>query len=118
VTLDDFSLASLEDASIAGQTTPGVLLVRALRYYLAERERDRPGWPCSRLFQEDGAAEAAATVELDLDGATWEAFSLEAVRQGVSTDQLLRHATLYYLADQDSGRITEKILVDLEKTDP
>lgn len=117
VAIDHFSLESLDDVSAAGETTPSVLLVRAIRYYLAERDSGRPGWPCSRLGEE-GDAEGASAVELDVDGPTWQAFSLEAERQEVSTDQLLQHAALYYLADQDSGVLTEKILLDLEKPGP
>jgi hypothetical protein len=111
VAIDDFSLASLEDASRAGETTPGALLALAIRYYLAERDSGRPGWPCSPL--EDEAGSEASAVELDVDRVTWEAFSLEADRQGVSTDLLLQHAALFYLADRDSGRLTQKILDDL-----
>jgi hypothetical protein len=113
VAIDDFTLALLEDASIVGRTTQGVLLTRAIRYYLAERDSGRPGWPCSRL---DGEGDAVtSTIELDVDQPTWEAFSLEADRQRVSTDRLLQHGALYYLADRDSGRLTQKILDDLEE---
>ena len=112
--IDDFTLGLLEDASTAGQTTQGVLLMRAIRYYLAERDSGRPGWPCSSLDAE-GEAVKMTSVELDVDGAAWEAFSQEAERQRVSTDRLLRHGALYYLADRDSGRLTRKILENLEK---
>jgi hypothetical protein len=113
--MDDLTLELLEDASTAGRTTKGVLLIRAIRYYLAERDSGRPGWPCSGLDEEGEAAEATSTIELDIDGLAWEEFSLEADRQRVTTDRLLRHGALYYLADRDSGRLTEKILEDLEK---
>jgi hypothetical protein len=114
VAIDDFVLGLLEDASAAGGTTPGVLLMRAIRYYLAERDSRRPGWPCSRL-DEEGETVETTSIELEVDGKAWEAFSLEAERQRVSTDQLLQHGALYYLADRDSGRLTETILEDLEK---
>jgi hypothetical protein len=115
VVIDDFTLALLEDASTAGRTTQGVLLMQAIRYYLAERDSGRPGWPCSRLDKEGEAGEVTSTIELDVDQSAWKAFSLEADRQGVSTDRLLQHGALYYLADRDSGRLTETILEDLEK---
>jgi hypothetical protein len=114
VVIDDFTLGLLEDASTAGRTTQGVLLMQAIRYYLAERDSSRPGWPCSRL-DEDGEAMEVTSIELDVDGVAWEAFLLEADRQKVSTDRLLRHGALYYLADRDSGRLTQKILENLEK---
>ncbi len=114
VVIDDFTLGLLEDASAGGRTSQGVLLMRAIRYYLAERDSGRPGWPCSGLDQEQEAGEATS-IELDVDRAAWAAFSLEAERQRVSTDRLLQHGALYYLADRDSGRLTEKILDNLEE---
>lgn len=113
VAIDDFTLKLLENASIAGGTTRGVLLMRAIRYYLAESDSGRPGWPCSP--REEGEGEVMSTVELDVDGSAWEAFSLEANRQGATTDRLMRHCALYYLADRDSGRLTQKILEGLEE---
>lgn len=118
VAIDDFSSASLEEASTAGRTTSDVLLVRAIRYYLAERDSGRPGWPYSRLDEGDEVEEATSVVELEVDGSAWAGFSREADRQKVSTDRLLQHAVLYYLADRDSGRLTQKILEDLEKPEP
>lgn len=117
VAIDDFTLGLLEDAAIAGRTNQGVLLVRTIRYYLAERDSGRPGWPCSELDAEAEDAEVAS-MELDVDAVAWGAFSREANRQGVSTDLLLRHGVLFYMADRDSGLLTEKILEDLEKEEP
>jgi hypothetical protein len=114
VAIDDFTLELLETASIAGRTTQGVLLMRAIRYYLAERESGRPGWPCSSL-DEEAERELTSKLELNVDGSAWEAFSLEADRQGVTTDRLMKHGALYYLADRDSGRLTQKILEGLEE---
>jgi hypothetical protein len=117
VVIDDFTLGLLEDASTAGRTTHGVLLMRAIRYYLAERDSGRPGWPCSGLDEEGDDVETTS-IELDVDAVAWAAFSREANRQGVSTDRLLQHGALYYLADRDSGRLTQKILENLEKEEP
>ncbi len=115
--IDAFSLASLEEASTAGKTAPSVLLVRSVRYYLAEHDSGRPGWPCSSLPRNEDSVEEASAIELEVDGPTWEAFTLEAGRQGVPVDRLLRHAALYYLADRDSGYLAGKILENLEKSE-
>ncbi len=115
VVLDDYIWESLEDASASGGASPGVLLRRAMRYYLADGESGRPGWPCSEAYEDDGGD---WTVELDVDLALWGAFSRESERQGVSTDRLARHAALYYLADRDSGQLTRKILDGLEDLEP
>jgi hypothetical protein len=113
VAIDDFTLELLDKASIEERASRGVLLTRALRYYLAERDSGRPGWPCSAR-EGGGEGEVTSTVELNVDDATWEAFSVEAGRQKVTTDRLMKHGALYYLADRDSGRLTQKILEGLE----
>jgi hypothetical protein len=116
VVIDDFTLGLLEDAAIAGRTTQDVLLMRAIRYYLAERDSGRPGWPCSDLEEEEAAE--VTSIELDVDAVAWAAFSREASRQRVPPERLLQHGALYYLADRDSGHLTEKILENLEKEEP
>ena len=85
VAIDDFTLASLEDAAAAERTTQGVLLMRAIRYYLAERGSGRPGWRCSAI-DEEGEAEEATSIEFDVEAVAWGVFSREAGRQGVSAD--------------------------------
>jgi hypothetical protein len=49
-------------------------------------------------------------VSLDFDEFGWTALQEEAERQGVSIEELLEHAALYYLSDLDSGRVAAKIL--------
>ena len=112
VALDNFSLALLEEAARRGDGIAATLLTRAIRYYLAERDSGRPGWPCSRSLSETGEV---SKVDIRIDDSTWSAFSREAERQGTSTDQLVEHAVLYYLADDDSGRLAEKIVEDLDE---
>jgi hypothetical protein len=53
-------------------------------------------------------------VHLDIDPELWQALSQEAMGQDVSAQQLLEHAVLYFAADDDAGRVTERILEDLE----
>jgi hypothetical protein len=40
-------------------------------------------------------------VEIELDDFGWEALNEEACRQGVSIQELLTHAAMYYLAGSD-----------------
>jgi len=40
---------------------------------------------------------------------TWEALALESERLGVSEEDLVRYAVLYYVADLDSGRIARRL---------
>jgi hypothetical protein len=49
------------------------------------------------------------SLSLPLDGFAWEAIQHESTRLGVSEEELVAHAVLYYLADVDSGRIARRI---------
>ena len=49
-------------------------------------------------------------LRVDLDGFAFERLEGEARRQGVTIDQLVKHALMYYIADLDSGRIARKSL--------
>jgi hypothetical protein len=44
-----------------------------------------------------------------LQGFAWEAVEEESARLGVSVEEFVAYATLYYLADVDSGRISRRI---------
>jgi len=107
--LDEFgSTAVIREAARLG-VSPAELLVRAARYYLADRGTGRlsyrlPGFVL-RLRVASGAGLA---VELD-DGA-WSGLQAESARQGVALERLLEHAVLYLLADLDSGRAAARIL--------
>jgi hypothetical protein len=50
------------------------------------------------------------TVELEFDSFGWDALCDSADRQGVTVEQLLVHAAMYYLADEDAGRISHQVL--------
>jgi hypothetical protein len=48
------------------------------------------------------------TLSLRLDPFGWEALEQESNRLGVSQEELVGFAVMYYLADADSGRITRR----------
>jgi hypothetical protein len=51
-----------------------------------------------------------ATIELS--DFAWASLEEEADRQGVSVEDLLAHAAMYYLGDLDSGRVARSALVE------
>jgi hypothetical protein len=51
----------------------------------------------------------ARSVSLRLDEFAWEAIEHESTRLGVSEEELVAFAIMYYLADLDSGRIARRI---------
>ncbi|HWY90655.1 MAG TPA: hypothetical protein VNY31_08290 [Solirubrobacteraceae bacterium] len=46
---------------------------------------------------------------LRLDEFAWEAIQHESTSLGVSEEELIAYAVLYYLADVDSGRVARRI---------
>lgn len=86
-------------------------LVRAVRFYLADKGSNQPGWAYPG-FLSDKEVEGV-DLELTVEENLLRALKQEAYRQGVSVSQLAEHAVLYYAAEQDAGRITQRILDDL-----
>jgi hypothetical protein len=111
VTVGEFALDSLTSGS-ADSTDFSRPLAQAVRYYLTDRDAGRAGWSYPSFLGEDGDG-ADHGAQLTIDDATWLEFTAEAERQSVSPDQLLQHAVLYFMADRDTGRLTQRILEDL-----
>jgi hypothetical protein len=86
--------------------------IRALRYYLSERDTGREGRPCPAFL--DAPTEGGVEVELAVDGALWSALESKAERQGVPPAQLAEHAALDFAASRDTGRLTQSIVDDLD----
>jgi hypothetical protein len=87
---------------------------RALRCYLHDRDIHRAGWSFPDLMRDLEPAERVE-IEVEVDEETWSALGKEAARQGVSAERLLEHAMLYYAAEIDAGRLTERILDELDR---
>jgi hypothetical protein len=90
-----------------------VALEGALRCYLGDRGSERPAWAYP-AFLRGSETKKDAPVELELDRELWSEFEEEADRQGVSVEQLAEHAAFYFAAELDAGRLTQRILDELE----
>ena len=110
--LSEFALNALAGEVEAEPDPPGI--DRALRYYLYARDADRSEWAYPSFLGGDPGA-AKVVVELELDDALLSSLELEAERQGTSTQDLAEHAVLYFAADRDAGRITQRILDAFEE---
>jgi hypothetical protein len=55
------------------------------------------------------AGDGEHNLTLTLDGYAWEGVSEEAAREGLTVEELVGFAVLYYLADVDSGRIARQV---------
>jgi hypothetical protein len=87
---------------------------RAMRAYLNDGESPGPGWAYPSFLRGRRPVDGVE-LRLDLDQELWNAFSHEALSQDVSDQQLLEHAVLYFAAEDHAGRLTERILEDLDE---
>ena len=84
-------------------------VVKVIRFYLKEKGSGGASWSYPDLLRE-GSPEEEVEVELDIEDSLWREMRAEAARQRVSVTQLLEHAALFYAAELDAGRLTERIL--------
>jgi hypothetical protein len=82
-------------------------LERAVWLYLNDSDTDRPGWRYP-LFLRDRVT-GVTEFQLDLEPSLRDALKDEAERQEVSLSQMATHAVLYYAAELNAGRVTERI---------
>ena len=106
VVLSTFVLAAIGQR----QADPAAELSLAVTFYLADRGANRPGWPYPGSLLPE--AQSEGTVTVGLDPQLWDQLAAEAERQGVAVDLLATHAAIYFAAEIDAGRVTERILAD------
>ncbi len=89
---------------------------RVIQFYLGERSARPPGWAYPDFLRE---RRPSNDLELDInvEDLLWISLEAEAREQGVDVDRLLEHATLYFAAEMDAGRATERILEEIERED-
>jgi hypothetical protein len=58
---------------------------------------------------QDAGARMAHSLTLRLDDFAWEGIAEEAAREGLTVEELVGYAVLYYLADADSGRVARQV---------
>ena len=86
---------------------------RAIRVYLKDKNSPEPGWGYPPFLRARRPVDAVE-MQLDIDAELWQALSEEAIHQDVTVQQLLEHAVLYFAAEDNAGRVTERIVEDLE----
>jgi hypothetical protein len=114
VTLGRFALRALAGEHAKGPEDMAARMVRAISYYLNDADSDHPGWPYPDFLRGRVGGpmqELEITVKEDL----WAQFEVEAEKQGVTLQQLAEHAALYYAAELNAGRVTERILGDIKE---
>lgn len=91
--------------------------LRAIRLYLRDRAAGGPTWAYPRFFAERRPSGGDGELELNLDERLWRDFEAEAASQGVAPERLLEHAIFYYAAELDAGRVTARIVAELDEED-
>ncbi len=79
----------------------------ALVYYLSDRELGRAAWRVPAFL--GTAPNRGPELQVRLDEETVDALEEEAGRQQVSPERLAEHALMYFLADLDSGRVSDRL---------
>jgi hypothetical protein len=90
-----------------------VRMAAAVRCYLGDRGRKRPGWAYPPFLLSEEEKRGEMELEVSIEDELWRSFEDEAGRQGVSVGQMSEHAALYLAAEVNAGRITQRILDDL-----
>jgi hypothetical protein len=85
----------------------------AVRFYLRDRGGGVTAWPYPDFLRGSEVREEV-DLRLGLDEKLWRNFEAEAARQAVSVQQLAEHSAFYFAAELDAGRITQRILDELE----
>ncbi len=116
VKLSRFAFEGLHGGDGNDAVLAPVGMADAIRYYLADRDVARPAWPYPG-FLRGSEAQEDVEIELEIDDELWRSFEAEAGRQDVSVQQLLEHAAFYFTAELNAGRITQRILDDLDSTE-
>jgi hypothetical protein len=85
----------------------------ALLCYLEDSDSGRPAWAYPEFLR---GSEMRKDVEVEFTVAEnlWRDFEEAAVGQGVTVEQLAEHAAFYFAAELDAGRVTQRILDDLD----
>ena len=95
-----------------GQSVPASA-EQAIRCYLNDKTSGGPGWSYP-AFLRGRAPHEEVELELSVDDSLWRSLEEEAEDQDVSPQQMLEHAVIYFAAEVDAGRMTERILDDLD----
>ena len=114
--LSQLAFEALAAEEPSGSPRAPVRTESAVRIYLKDKEAGRPAWPYPDFLRGSETQEDIG-LELHVDPDLWLQFEAEAERQGVSAQQLLEHAAFYFAAELNAGRITQRILADLESNE-
>lgn len=112
VTLSEFVVGALAPGDARDSAELRRRSALAIRFYLHESGEHRPGWSVPPTLRR--AAATGLELELELEPELLRALEDEAGRQGVSVSRLVSQAAIYYAAELDAGRVTQRLLENLD----
>lgn len=113
IELSRFAFEALAGEEGEGREHVPARLARDIRCYLDEAGSEKPGWRYPDFLRGREPGERMR-VEISIEEELWHALEEEAERQAVSTAELVEHVALFYAAEVNAGRLTERILERLE----
>jgi hypothetical protein len=113
VAMSQLAFDALRGAAVESPNETALRMEGALRCYLGDKGADRPAWRYPGFLRGSETREDV-DVEFTVDRDLWGRFEEEAAAQGVSVEQLAEHAAFYFAAEVEAGRLTQRILDDLE----
>jgi hypothetical protein len=112
VRMGEFACSAIAGEGSGADHTP-TRVVGAIRCYLNDRESSGPGWSYPG-FLRDTEPGKEVELRLSVEDELWRALDEEAQKQGVSVQKMVAHAVLYVAAEVNAGRVTRRILDELE----
>ena len=107
--LDEFGVEAFADFARRQGGSLSRVATLAARYYLADADRGEPAWRVPSAARIKTERRKQPAVQVEVDGATWDALLEEARRQGVDIGVLSAHAILYFMSDVHSGRVAQRV---------
>jgi hypothetical protein len=96
-----------------GESVPASV-EQAIRCYLNGKTSRGPGWSYP-AFLRGRSPHQEVELQLSVEDSLWRSLEEEAEHQDVSSQQMLEHAVIYFAAEVDAGRMTERILDELDR---
>jgi hypothetical protein len=113
VKLGAFASKTLVAEAMNGGEPTAASVERAIRCYLGDKGSAGPGWPFPAFLRGREPVEAIE-LRLAIEEGLWASLEDEASSQDVDVQQMLDHAVLYFAAEFNAGRATQRILGDLD----
>lgn len=111
VTLSGFVIDAIARGEPRDSEQVGRRFAWAIRFYLDEATTGKAGWSVPSVLRTERGETA---MKLELDDRLLHRLEAEARKQDVSLSRLVSQASIYYAAEFDAGRITQRVLDDFD----